>query len=83
MEDAIYMLVKKETTHHWVIPGDHLMTHFQCGVCNFKDVQGRKPIYHRSDDNISICLIWRSNLDAFWSRRPGTLKTVNEVEDDA
>ena len=86
VEDAREMVVENDTAHHWGRLGDHLMTHFQCDIYNFRNLQVRDPMSHRMDDNRFLCAIQRDTLYEFWSWRPGmvknilmTLKTINEV----
>ena len=45
VEDASKIVVENNRTHCWEISGGHLMTHFQCDVCNFRNVQGRGPCH--------------------------------------
>ena len=83
------MLVNNDMTHHLGRPGDHLMTHFQCEVCHFSNVQLSNPMINRLENYISLCTIWRATLNPFWSQRPGMvknnliiLKRIYEVGDE-
>lgn len=59
--------------------GDHLVTSFQCDCCHFRNITGRSPQSDGSDDTV-LKFIRRANLDALWSRSPGTVRnTVREV----
>ena len=53
--------------------GDHLMLAFQCDICHFRNIRGRDYISSRPDDQKLMICIRRANLDAFWSREPGTV----------
>jgi hypothetical protein len=48
--------------------GNHLMTHFQCHLCHFRNVQGWDPDFTCSNDDMILMCICRANLDALRSR---------------
>ena len=58
-------------------PGDTLFCPFECDDCSFRRVTGRWPEGnpHLPDpkERFLLDLIRRANLDAFWSREPGTI----------
>ncbi len=61
--------------------GDNLLTPFQCDVCHFTNIMGREPLEGLASDLRMIKCIRRANLDAFWSREPGTVKgTLDEAK---
>ncbi len=53
-------------------PGDHLLILFQCELCHFRKLKGRDPNSLNQDKDL-LAYIRRANLDAFWSREPGTV----------
>ena len=55
--------------------GDQYLTTFQCDVCHFRNVNFRSP---RSTgmDVLLLKFIRRANLDALWSREPGTVNNT-------
>ncbi len=53
-------------------PGDHLLIPFQCELCHFRNLKGRDPNSLDQDKEL-LAYIRRANLDAFWSREPGTV----------
>ena len=53
--------------------GDHLLCPFQCDVCHFINMKDREPNMENAQDVFTMRCIRRANLDAFWSRRPGTV----------
>ena len=55
--------------------GDHLMTTFQCDVCHFRNINLRTPRAGGEDD-LLLKFIRRANLDAMWSREPGTVNNT-------
>lgn len=57
-------------------PGDHLFCPFECDYCVFFKLRGRSPIEGNKTDDILLTYIRRANLDAFWSRRPGTIEAL-------
>ena len=56
-------------------PGDHLFCPFECDYCAFYRLKGHMPVEGNKTDEILQLYIRRANLDAFWSRRPGTIDT--------
>jgi hypothetical protein len=60
--------------------GDHLLTMFQCDVCQFRNIKRVSPTDDPSDV-LLLKFIRRANLDAFWSRESGTVNnTRREIE---
>jgi hypothetical protein len=60
-------------------PGDYLFCPFECDECAFFRLKG---VSIRTDDNnhqILLDFIQRSNLDAFWSRSPGTVTELTRM----
>jgi hypothetical protein len=55
--------------------GDFLLTPFQCDLCHFRNLQDRDPIQNLPQDARLLKLIRRANLDALWSREPGTVNS--------
>ena len=53
--------------------GDHMMTPFQCDLCHFRNIQKRDPSEGNGADHELMIYIRRANLDALWSREPGTV----------
>ena len=53
--------------------GDHLLCPFQCDFCHFINMKDREPNMENAQDVFTMRCIRRANLDAFWSRRPGTV----------
>ena len=53
--------------------GDHLVTTFQCDLCQFRNIKARNPHEGNHQDDWLLVCIRRANLDAFWSRRPSTV----------
>ena len=53
--------------------GDHHFSPFECDDCCFWRLTGREPTLSDETDYQLQGYIWRANLDAFWSRRPGTV----------
>ena len=60
-------------------PGDHLFCPFECDNCAFYRLKGRKPEAGNSQDKLLQTYIRRANLDAFWSRRPGTVEGLTRL----
>jgi hypothetical protein len=59
--------------------GDHLVTTFQCDTCHFRNITNRSPKSDGSDDTV-LKFVRRANLDALWSRSPGTVRnTAREI----
>jgi hypothetical protein len=56
--------------------GDNLVTPFQCDICHFVNIMGQEPLDDLASDIRLLKCIRRVNLDAFWSREPGTVKGV-------
>jgi hypothetical protein len=54
-------------------PGDHLFCPFECDYCAFYRIKGHLPTPGSGVDERLLQFIRRANLDAFWSRRPGTV----------
>jgi hypothetical protein len=52
--------------------GDNLVYPFQCDLCHFRNIKKCDPF---SSDLRLLCGIQRANLDPFWARRPGTVKS--------
>jgi hypothetical protein len=55
--------------------GDNLVCPFQCDLCHFRNIKKRDPFASNLKDLSLLCGIGRANLDAFWARRPGTVKS--------
>lgn len=53
--------------------GDHLFCPFECDDCSFWRLLGREASPNSAVDRSLQTFIRRANLDAFWSRRPGTV----------
>ena len=53
--------------------GDHMLCPFQCDLCHFINMLDRHPNMEKPEDMFLMRCIRRVNLDAFWSRRPGTV----------
>ena len=56
--------------------GDHLITPFQCDVCHFRNLYLREPMIDSVTDVNALVAIRRANIDAFWSRSPGTINNT-------
>jgi len=54
-------------------PGDHLFCPFQCEACSFYKLKGRPADLKSHTDKLLLKYLRQANLDAFWSRRPGTI----------
>jgi hypothetical protein len=54
---------------------DNLVCPFQCDLCHFWNIKKRDPFSSNLRDLILLCGIQRSNFDALWARRPGTVKS--------
>ena len=59
--------------------GDHLFCPFECDDCSFWRLQGRNPNPNIPNDRLLQVYIRRANLDAFWSRRPGTVYGLSNL----
>ena len=57
-------------------PGDHLFAPFECDHCAFFRLKGRSPMRDNPSDSELLLYLRRSQLDVFWSRRPGTVKVL-------
>ena len=76
VEDSRNIIVENKRKHHLVISGNHLITHFQCDVRNFRNMQVRDPVSHIRDGNRMIWSIQHATLDAFFSSKPRTVKYI-------
>jgi len=56
--------------------GDFLLTPFQCDLCHFRNLMDRDPVKGLAQDARLLKLIRRANLDALWSREPGTVSST-------
>jgi hypothetical protein len=54
--------------------GDPLFSPFECDGCSFFKLKGQAPRVGNHADDLLQSYIRRANLDAFWSRRPSTVK---------
>ena len=45
--------------------GDHIITHFQCDLCHFRNMKGREPTEGRNKYEILIIAVRRASLVAF------------------
>lgn len=50
------------------------MTHFKCGVFNFRTVQVSNSMLHRLEYDKFLCTIWRYSLGEFCIQRHGKVK---------
>jgi hypothetical protein len=60
-------------------PGDHLFCPFECDFCTFFRLRGHSPQRYESGDDALLSYIRRANLDAFWSRRPSTIRGLTSL----
>jgi len=60
-------------------PGDHLFCPFQCELCSFYKLKGRTPGREEHADRLLLKYLRQANLDAFWSRRPGTISAYLRI----
>ena len=60
-------------------PGDHLFCPFECDGCAFFRLKRRLPDPKSRVDSLLQVFIRRANLDAFWSRRPGTVEGMRRL----
>jgi hypothetical protein len=68
------MLVEEDQNRFVVARnGDNLVTPFQCDLCHFRNLMSRDPVECSPQDICLLKLIRRANLDALWSREPGTV----------
>ena len=75
-EDGYVVIVPKDQNRFlFGRAGDHLLTTFQCDLCHFRNINKRTP---RGDgqDSLLMKFIRRANLDALWSREPGTVNNT-------
>jgi hypothetical protein len=70
--------------------GGNLVCPFQCDLCHFRNIKKRYPFGRDLKYLRLLCGIRKANLDAFWSRRPGTVKSnltlmlrIVKVQEDA
>ncbi len=56
--------------------GNNLAMAFQCNVSHFVNIMGREPLDALATDTRMLKCIRRANLNAFWSREPGTINGV-------
>ena len=54
--------------------GDFLMTPFQCDLCHFRNIKGNNPDATRDEDVLLMDTIRHVNINALWSREPGTVR---------
>ena len=54
--------------------GYHVITHFQCNFCHFRNMKERDPTERSNKDERLIISIKRVSLDAFWSIEPGMVR---------
>ena len=59
--------------------GDHLFCPFECDICSFWRLRGHEPDASKPADAVLQAYIRRASLDAFWSRRPGTVYGLNNL----
>ena len=59
--------------------GDHLFCPFECDYCSFFRLRKLAPVEGNDEDEHLLRFIRRANLDAFWSRRPGTIYNLNNM----
>ena len=52
--------------------GDHILAHFQCELCHFRNMKGRYPTEGRDKYGRLIISVRRASLDAIWSIELGT-----------
>lgn len=54
--------------------GDHLMSHWECDLCTFRNVAGRDVRWEDEDDAFMLACIRRASLDAMWSKEKDTVE---------
>jgi hypothetical protein len=90
--DLVLWLRKLELHAGWKIGrnGDNLFCPFQCDLCHFWNIKKHDPFVSDLKDLNFLSGIRRANLDAFWARIPGTLKSnltlmlrIVKVQDEA
>ena len=75
-EEGFELTTEEDKTRHLVARnGDHLMIPFQCELCHFRNLKGCNP-RNIGVDFLLIRTIRRANMDAFWSREPGTVEST-------
>jgi hypothetical protein len=75
-EDGFVWRKKGDEKRFWLgRNGDNLLTHFQCNLCTFRNIQRRDPIEGKPTDDLMMCCIWWANLDAFLSREKSTVSS--------
>ena len=52
----------------------HLLTHFHCDMCNFRNIQGMEPGTHMDEDERLMASIRRGTLGKIRSREPGIVR---------
>ena len=60
-------------------PGDHLFCPFECDSCAFFRLKHRHADPRNRTDSLLQVYIRRAILDAFWSRRPGTVEGMRRL----
>jgi len=77
-EEGELMILDEEEESRFMIArnGDNLVTPFQCDTCHFVNIMKREPLDDLASDVRMLKCIRRVNLDAFWSREPGTVNGV-------
>jgi hypothetical protein len=76
VDGIIQVLEGDEDRFQYGRDGDHLLLSFQCGLCHFRNMEGRNPIAGNSLDEKVLMLIRRATLDSFWSREPATVRST-------
>jgi hypothetical protein len=59
--------------------GDHLFFPFECDFCSFYKIKGYVPVITSQSNQRLLTYIQHANLDAYWSRRPSTVKGLVNV----
>ena len=54
--------------------GDNLLTHFQCDLCHFSNIQVREPNTQGEKYTRLMATIRKATLDVFVIREPGTVR---------
>ena len=75
-EEECDLTTEEDSVRHLVARnGNHLMIPFQCQLCHFRNL---KCIYtsHRREDILLIKTVRRTNVDTFWSRKPGIVEAT-------
>ena len=68
-------LDKDKGRHLFARDKDHLMISFQCELCQFRNLKVCDPGI-RAEYFLLLRTIRRANVDAFWSREPGTVEAT-------